>query len=500
MENKNILIIGGGLGGLMTAIILQKNNYNVTIVEKNTRVGGLLQSFKRKGCTFDTGMHYIGSLDDGQVINKFFKYFNILDKLSLKRMDAQQYDVFKIGDNTYKYPFGWDAFYKQMLKYFPDEQQAIKAYVEKVKEVSKSHDLYNLRYPIDESMTQSPALEQGIFQYIKSITNNTELQNVLLASNSLYAGKKDKASLYMHAVIHNYYNNSAYKILGGGEKVAQAFANEFEKLGGKIIVNEEIVKLEVEGKEVINAISKTGNAFQFDHFISNVHPSLTMKMIGDKYLRKSYKRRLENQNNTISTFNIHVKLNKDIMPNMNYTFYRYKSGKVWAVDQCDIETWPQDYIIYTPAYHKDKAYSSCFSVLTYMNYEEVKQWENSTHSNRPKEYLEWKKQMTNRILEVMEKDFPGLTDSIESIESLSPLSYKNYVNNVAGEMYGIEHDFNKPLYSRVFPNTKLENLYLTGQNVNMHGMLGVALASLLSVKSFVSINDLMEEINPENDL
>jgi len=500
MENKNILIIGGGLGGLMTAIILQKNNYDVSIVEKNSRVGGLLQSFKRNGCTFDTGMHYIGSLDDGQVINKLFKYFNILDKLSLKRMDAQQYDVFKIGDKTYKYPFGWDAFYTQMLEYFPSEQHAIKVYVEKVKEVSNSHDLYNLRYPIDESMTQSPALEQGIDQFIKSITDNTELQNVLLASNSLYAGKQNKSSLYMHAVIHNYYNNSAYKILGGGDKVAQAFANEFEKLGGKIIANEEIVKLEVEEKKVTKAISKAGNTFHFDYYISNVHPSLTMKMIEDKYLRKSYKQRLENQKNTISTFNIHVKLKKDIIPNMNYTFYRYKSNKVWAVDEYDIETWPQAYIIYTPAYRNDKEFSSCFSAITYMKYEEVKQWEASTHSNRPKEYLEWKAQMTKQILEVIEKDFPGLLEAIESVETLSPLSYKNYVNNVAGEMYGIEHDFNKPMHSIVFPNTKLKNLYLTGQNVNMHGMLGVALASLLSVKNFVSINDLLEKINPANVL
>jgi len=500
MENNQVLVIGGGLGGLITAIILQKNNYQVTIVEKNSRIGGLLQSFKRNTCNFDTGMHYIGSLDEGQVMNKLFKYLDIYDKLSIKRMDEKQYDQFKIGDKTYVYAMGWDAFKSQMLEYFPMENEAIEAYIQKIKEVCNSHDLYSLRYPVDESMTQSPAMEQGIDDFVKSITNNVELQNVLLASNSIYAGRQHKSSLYMHAVIHNYYNNSAYKVIGGGELVARSLAKSFRDLGGKIIENECIDKFNVEAKNVVKAIAKSGKEFTADYFISNVHPSLTMAMIDDKYLRKSYRNRLLNQQNTISTFGIHVKLNKDIIPNMNYTFYRYSQQEVWAVDNYDSDTWPMEYIIYTPAISDKENCSRCFSVITYMSYDLVKKWEGTTHANRPKAYLEWKQQMVERIIEKIDKDFPGVKGSVESVEALSPLSYKDYVNNVSGEMYGIEHDFNNALFSKIFPNTKLKNLFLTGQNINMHGMLGVALGSLLTVKNLLPINDLLQEINPENDI
>ncbi len=500
MENNRILVIGGGLGGLMTAIILQKYGYQVTIVEKNSRVGGLLQSFKRKFCNFDTGMHYIGSLDKGQIMYKFFKYYDIYDALSLKRMDADAYDVFRIGDKEYSYPFGWNAFREKMTSYFPDEKDAINKYISKIVEVCNSHDLYSLRYPINESISQSSALELGVSNFVKSITDNTELQKVLLASNSIYAGREKKSSLYMHAVIHNYYNNSAYKVIGGGEMVAKSLAQSFEKLGGQIIVNEQIDKLNVDQKMVVNAVSKSGTVYQADYYISNVHPSLTMKMVDDWVLRKSYRTRLLNQKNTISTFGVHVKLKKSILPNMNYTFYRYSSKTTWGVDEYKPDTWPMDYIIYTPANGDLETSSKCFSVITYMNYDLVKQWEGSTHQNRPKEYILWKEKMVERIIDKLELDFPGIKDSVEFVEALSPLSYKDYVNNVAGEMYGIEHDFNNALYSKIFPNTKLKNLFLTGQNVNMHGMLGVALGSLLTAKSFVDINDLLKEINPENDL
>jgi len=494
-KNSNIVIIGGGLGGLITAIILQKNNYNVTIVEKNSRVGGLLQSFKRKGCIFDTGMHYIGSLDKGQVMHKIFNYLNILDKLELNRMDADGYDIFKIVDKEYKFPFGWDNFTKQMLEYFPHEEKAIIEYVRKVKEVANSHDLYNLRLPIKFDFSSTTSLEQGFFDFIKGITNNIELQSVFSAFNSIYAGKKDSSSLYMHSVIHNYYNNSAYKIKGGGEVVAKALESEFKKLGGKVFVNQKITKFSFENKKITSVISAKKDIFKADIFISNMHPSLTAKLIDSSVVRKSYKNRMLGLKNTISTFGLHVKLKNNNFPSMNYNFYRYLNNDVWGVDSYSEKTWPSEYFIYTPVVEKGCNTSKCFSAYTYMKFAEVEKWSSSDVKNRPQEYKDWKEQKSRELLDIIELDFPEIKGNIDYVEALSPLSYKDYINNVEGEMYGVEHDFKNALHSHIFPSTKVKNLFLTGQNINMHGMLGVALGSMLTANEFISIKSIVEEIN-----
>ena len=52
---RTAVIIGGGLGGLFTGAILSKEGFKVTVLEKNTTVGGGLQNFKRFGLKFDTG-------------------------------------------------------------------------------------------------------------------------------------------------------------------------------------------------------------------------------------------------------------------------------------------------------------------------------------------------------------------------------------------------------------------------------------------------------------
>ena len=58
MNNNDMIIIGGGLGGLTTGALLAKEGWQVTVLEKNHIVGGGLQNFSRHGIHFDTGISW----------------------------------------------------------------------------------------------------------------------------------------------------------------------------------------------------------------------------------------------------------------------------------------------------------------------------------------------------------------------------------------------------------------------------------------------------------
>ena len=97
--NYDVIIIGGGLGGLECGFILARHGLNVCVLEQHTQVGGCLQTFRRKGVTFDTGFHYVGGLGEGESLYPFFRYFGLLD-LPWQRMD-DLFDEVIIGERPY---------------------------------------------------------------------------------------------------------------------------------------------------------------------------------------------------------------------------------------------------------------------------------------------------------------------------------------------------------------------------------------------------------------
>ncbi|MGM0507342.1 MAG: phytoene desaturase family protein, partial [Bacteroidota bacterium] len=52
---ERVVIIGGGIGGLASAILLRTRGYEVTLLEKNDTTGGKLGEVRHEGYRFDTG-------------------------------------------------------------------------------------------------------------------------------------------------------------------------------------------------------------------------------------------------------------------------------------------------------------------------------------------------------------------------------------------------------------------------------------------------------------
>jgi phytoene dehydrogenase-like protein len=53
--NKKIVIVGAGMAGLTAAAYLSREKYNVLLLDKNDRTGGLLGTFESNGFFFDSG-------------------------------------------------------------------------------------------------------------------------------------------------------------------------------------------------------------------------------------------------------------------------------------------------------------------------------------------------------------------------------------------------------------------------------------------------------------
>ena len=137
MQGKyDIIIVGSGLGGLVCGYILSKKGFKVAIVEKNAQIGGCLQSFRRKGVNFDTGMHYIGSMDEGQILYRFWKYLGLTETIPLQRLNNAGFDIISLNGTQYNIASGYDNFIQSLSQKFPNNEDDIKNYVKRVQDIA----------------------------------------------------------------------------------------------------------------------------------------------------------------------------------------------------------------------------------------------------------------------------------------------------------------------------------------------------------------------------
>ncbi|MFI5152230.1 MAG: phytoene desaturase family protein [Chitinophagales bacterium] len=502
MQNEpfDIIIIGSGMGGLVSGNVLSLEGFRVCILEKNKQLGGCLQIFVRDRAIFDSGVHYLGGLDRGQNLYQIFKYLGLIGKLKLQKMDEDGFDriVLDKDNKEYKLAQGYPNFIKTLTRDFPEEEKAIRKYCEKIKETCSRFPLYNLER--GGNMEDKVAV-MGLSaqKYIESLTSNRKLQSVLAGNNILYAGHLEETPFYVHALILNSYIESSWKCIDGGSGIQKILAQNIRALGGTIQNHAEVEKIIVRDGRAACVELGDGSRIYANHFISNMHPSKTMDITETDLIRKVYRKRLKSLTNTVSVFIVNLVFKKNAFPYFKYNYYYHKEGSAWSMANYTEDNWPLGYAIYLSASSHSDDFAESMTIFTYMRYDEVRDWEHTFNtvakkSDRGDSYELFKKRKAEKIIDCVEQKFKGLRNCIHQYYTSTPLSYRDYIGTDDGSLYGIAKDYKDPFKTLIPPRTKVPNLYLTGQNLNLHGILGSAISGLVTSAAFLDSDEFVERI------
>jgi all-trans-retinol 13,14-reductase len=137
--------------------------------------------------------------------------------------------------------------------------------------------------------------------------------------------------------------------------------------------------------------------------------------------------------------------------------------------------------------------------MAYMRFDEVKKWENtfntvSQEESRGDDYEEFKRVKSEKLFDLVETKFPGFKAAIKSYYAATPLSMRDYIGTDDGSLYGIVKDYREPMRTFISPRTKIPNLLLTGQNLNLHGVLGVTVSAVLTCSEILGSKNLIEKV------
>ena len=392
-SGKETVIIGGGLGGLVTGALLSKEGYRVTVLEKNGIIGGGLQCFRRRNTIFETGIHILGGFTEGGSLNKICGYLGILDKLDIRHTDSDCIDsiAFGNGEEHYRLPRGKAEFEAYLSRLFPGQAEGLHRYMDAMWALSEEVDLFYLREESGNPLRgHSSDFLMPADRFIAKYVSDPVLAELLAYMNPMYAGVAGHTPAFIHALINVLYINGSSMFAGGSQQMADALARVIEDGGGEVHAGDPVTEIAVEERMVTHVVTGSGKEYRGELYISDIHPCSLLELLPEKAFVKSYRSRLQEIPNSYSAFSLYIKFKEGAgQPFVNHPcYYQKEHGRVWKLDEYD-SSYPHGFMYLTPPSKNQGRWAERMTVNCPMPFSAVERWAGSKTGNRPAEYYGW---------------------------------------------------------------------------------------------------------------
>lgn len=494
-SKMKIVIIGGGLGGLFTGALLSLHDTQVTVLEKNHIIGGGLQTFIRHGIRYETGMHVLGGLQAGGSLNRICNYLGILDKLDVIPLpdDCMAQFVCISDHSNYRIPQGRERFVDYLVQQFPKEANGIRRYVDSIYRIASKIDLFNLRQPSWSLVNEAYTIPVG--DYLEQFTKNPKLLNLLSFANSLYGGIYDKTPAYVHALINVLYINGTSMFGQSSQQLADALVEVIIAHGGEVRSNEPVTAIKTEHRKVQFVETQQGNRYIADVYISSLHPMVTISLCGEGAFPRAYVSRLNSIPNSYSAFKVYYEVNAQRFKMLYSPVYLLQDeSRLWSLHHYD-KTWPQGVALFMTNDHVSDSGTRLLMTVSPLSFDAVRQWSDSTIGHRPETYRNWCKEQIARVTALIGQYYPEFENALVDSFASTPLTFRDWLGAPEGNMFGYSKDAGNILLSHLPIHTKVSNLLLTGQNVNLHGICGVPLTAIQTAEAVLGRNVILDAIH-----
>ncbi len=472
------IVVGGGIAGLTAAAYLLKAGQSVVLYEKQTKVGGLVQSFKKNDVYFDAGLR---SIENSGIVLPMLKELGI-------EIDFLQSNVsIGIADKVLilKDKESLKDYENFMISQYPDNKEDIEAIIKEIKRIMEYMDvLYGVDNPIFLNMSADKKyllqvilpwmfkfittikkinnLNEPVDEYLKKFTKNQSLIDII-AQHFFQKTPTSFALSYFSLYLD-------YKYPKGGTTVLIEKMESFIKSkGGKIITSTTIESLNPEQKQVID---NQGNLIEYKNLVWAADLKYLYKIIpledikDQKLLKKIIEKRSQLKDlkggDSVYTVYLTVKENKEYFSKIctGHFFYTPLKTGLSALNSNDIELFLNEKNIdseniilknkvkqYLEDYCQFNTFEIAIPVLRDSNlapqgqvgmivsllfdYGLSKKIDEYGWTNEMKSFME------EKMIQVLDESiFSGLKNKVMDQFSSSPLTIERYTGNTDGGITG----------------------------------------------------------------
>ncbi len=350
MRKKKILIIGSGFSALAAACYLAKEGYKVTVLEKNTTIGGRARQLKKEGFTFDIGPTFYWMPD---VFERFFNDFNSSTKdfYTLKKLNPAYQVYFGKQDSI-----SVSANYEETKQTFERIEKGSAKQLDKfIAKAKKNYELaitdlvYQPGTSIFEIITTKTIVKlysfiETIQQQVVQVVKNEKLQRIL-EFPVLFLGAKPSNT----PSFYNFMNYADFKLgtwhpEGGMYQVVLAIEQLAKSLGVELQTNTNVTKI-ITTKNTVTGVTTNKGNFSCDILLSGADYHFTETLL-PKSLRQYSEKYWNSKIFAPSALLFYVAFSKKIKNVKHHTLFFDTDFETHAKTIYDTKKWAEKPLFY----------------------------------------------------------------------------------------------------------------------------------------------------------
>jgi len=488
----DVIVIGSGVGGLVTATQLAAKGADVLVLERYLIPGGSAGYFERQGYRFDVGASMIFGFGEQGTTNLLTRALDAVGMSIETIPDPVQIHYHLPKDLTLKVHRDYEGFINELTAQFPHEAKGIRQFYDECWSVFNCLNamellsLEEIRY-LTRVFFQNPLACLGLAKYLpqnagdvarRYISDPDLLKFIDMECYCWSVVPAEQTPMINAGMVFSdrHYGGINYP-KGGVGQIAQKLAEGLEKAGGHIHYRARVTQILLERGRAVGVQLATGETYRAQRVVSNATRWDTFgKLLPESVKPKGEKRWEKRYQKSPSFFSMHLGVKADLLPDGTECHHIL------------LEDWE----------HMESPYGTLFvSIPTLLDPDLAPPGHHIIHAFTPcwidgwdlsqTEYEQKKEAIAAQLIERLEAIFPGLEQALDYQEVGTPRTHRRFLGRADGTYGPVPRHKLLGLLGMPFNRTAVPGLYCVGdstfpgQGLNAVAFSGFACAHRVAV-------------------
>ena len=469
-QTYDVVVIGSGIGGLVTATQLAAKGAKVLVLERYIIPGGSGGYFKRGEYRFDVGASMIFGFGDRGTTNLLTRALAAVDMKIETYADPVQIHYHLPDNLDLRVHRDYEKFLRELIAIFPHEEEGIRAFYGKCWEVFNylnSMELLSLeefRY-LTRVFFQKPLSCLGLAKYLplnvgdiarKYIKDPKLLQFIDMECYLWSVVPADKTPMINAGMVFSdrHYGGINYP-KGGVGQIAQKLADGLVRTGGEIKYKARVKEIILENGKAVGVRLADNTEYRAKRVVSNATRWDTFgKLLPPEQMPTKEKKWQQRYKKSPSFLSLHLGVDAKVLP--EGTDCHHILLESW--DKME-ENEGTIFVSIPTLLDSDLAPTGYHIVHTFTP-SSIEDWQGLS----PQEYENKKEAAANKLIDRLEAIFPGISAGLDYQEVGTPRTHRRFLGREDGTYGPVPRRKLAGLLGMPFNRTSIPGLYCVGDS------------------------------------